>query len=308
MEEIIKVELPEDEAIRADKYISGKGIISRSQFEICKVRIEMDGREIKNSRKLKNGETISVSWELPDEPEYGPEKLDLDILYEDDQVIVLNKPQGMVVHPGNGNYHGTLVQGLLYYNKTLSDSFSGEKVRPGIVHRLDKDTSGLIITAKNTGSLESLSAQFRDRTTEKYYVALVKGRLPVRRGVIDTFICRDEKNRKKFTVHESRGKHALTRYEVLKTWNKYTLVRLKLETGRTHQLRVHLLSMGCPIMGDPIYARKDNRHPDATLMLHSWKLSICLPGEDTPREFLSPLPKRFQEMEERLTLEDQASD
>lgn len=304
MEQDITVELPEGEALRADKYISGRGIMSRSQFEVRKLRIYMEGSEIRLSRKVRNGEFLHITWEEPEEPEYGPEEMDLDIIYEDERVVVLNKPQGMVVHPGNGNYTGTLVQGLLYYNKSLSHSFDGEVLRPGIVHRLDKDTSGLIITAKDTTALEELSLQFRERSTEKYYIALVKGRMPARRGDIETYITRDERNRKKFTVHKSRGKHALTRYEVMKAWDKYTLVRLKLETGRTHQLRVHLLSLGCPILGDPIYARKDNHFPDATLMLHSWKLKIRLPGDEDPREFEVPLPERFERMRELLDREE----
>ncbi len=300
MEKEIKVELPEGEAVRADRYISGIGIMSRSQFELCKLKVELNGREIKVSRKIRNHDVLKLSWEPQEEPEYGPEEMDLDILFENEQVIVLNKPQGVVVHPACGNYHGTLVQGLLYYNKTLAGSFGEESIRPGIVHRLDKDTSGIIITAKDASSLECLSAQFRDRTTEKYYIALVKGRMPARRGDIDTFITRDEKNRKKFTVHESKGKHAITRYEVIKAWDNYTLLRLKLETGRTHQLRVHLQSLGCPILGDPIYSRKDNRYPDTGLMLHSWKLKIQLPGEEEQREFTAPLPDRFSRMEELL--------
>lgn len=300
MEQEIRVELPPGETLRADKYISGLGIMSRSQFELCRLRAELGGKPIKLSRKVADGERLTLFWEIPDEPEYGPEEMDLDILFENPEVIVLNKPQGVVVHPGNGNAHGTLVQGLLHYNKNLSSSFSGETLRPGIVHRLDKDTSGLIITAKDVSSLETLSAQFRERTTEKYYVALVKGRLPARRGDIEGFLKRDDNNRKKFAVHPSQGKYALTRYEVLKTWDSYTLVRLKLETGRTHQLRVHLQSLGCPILGDPVYSRKDNRYPRAGLMLHSWKLTIRLPGEESPREFQAPLPERFREMEALL--------
>ncbi len=304
MEETIIVDLPEGDSIRADKYISTQGIMKRSQFEACGLRIFADSREIKFSRKVKNGETLELRWEEPEEPQYDAEEMDLDILYENEDVIVLNKPQGVVVHPGNGNFHGTLVQGLLYYNRKLGTAFAEEKVRPGIVHRLDKDTSGLIITAKNYSSLEALSEQFRHRTTEKYYMALVKGRMPARRGDIETYIKRDDRNRKKFITHDSQGKYALTRYEVVKSWQNYTLVKLKLETGRTHQLRVHLLSLGCPILGDPIYSRKDNRFPDTTLMLHSWILKIALPGDEDASEFTAPLPERFLEMQEILDRED----
>jgi len=294
------VSLPEGEGQRADKYLSRQGIMKRSQFEAHNLRILIDGQEIKLSRKVHNKETLVISWTTPDEPDYAPEKMDLDILFENDEVIVLNKPQGIVVHPGAGNYNGTLVQGLLYYNQQLGSQFKDEPTRPGIVHRLDKDTSGLIITAKNPESLERLASQFRDRTTEKYYLAIVKGRLPARRGDIETFITRDDKNRKKFRVHESRGKHALTRYEVIQAWDRYTMVKLKLETGRTHQIRVHLLSMGCPIVGDSIYARKDNALGDVSLMLHSWKLGIVLPGDTEMSHFEAPIPERFEKLKERL--------
>ena len=304
MEKTITVELPEGDSIRADKYISNLGIIKRSQFEASSLKVFIDGKTLKYSKKVKNGDVLTLQWEEPDEPQYDAEEMDLDILFENDDVIVLNKPRGVVVHPGNGNYHGTLVQGLLFYNRKLADTFSEEKVRPGIVHRLDKDTSGLIITAKNYNSLEALSEQFRQRTTEKYYMALVKGRMPARRGDIEGYIKRDDRNRKKFTTHDSQGKYALTRYEVVKAWKNYTLLKLKLETGRTHQLRVHLLSLGCPILGDPIYSRKDNRYPDTPLMLHSWMLKIVLPGEEEPREFTAPLPERFLQMEEVLDRDD----
>ena len=294
------VSLPAGESVRADRYLSGLGLMKRSQFVSHKLRLLIDGKEIKLSRKVKDGEIVAAEWEEPDEPDYAPEKMDLDIVYENDTVIVLNKPQGIVVHPGAGNYSGTLVQGLLYYNRELAGEFDGDVLRPGIVHRLDKDTSGLLITAKTTASLEALSEQFRNRTTEKYYLAMIKGRLPKRRGDIESYICRDDKNRKKFTTHKSKGKYALTRYEVLEAWDRYSLVRLKLETGRTHQIRVHLLSMGCPVLGDSVYARKDNLLGDLPLMLHSWKLGIVLPGETEMRYFETPVPERFEQLTQRI--------
>ena len=294
------VSLPEEESVRADRYLSGLGIMKRSQFESRKLKLFIDGKEIKLSRKVKNGDTVTAEWEEPDEPDYAPEKMDLDIIFENDTVIVLNKPQGVVVHPGAGNYSGTLVQGLLYYNRALSGEFDGDVLRPGIVHRLDKDTSGLLITAKTAASLEALAEQFRNRTTEKYYLAMIKGRLPSRRGDIESYICRDEKNRKKFRTHESKGKYALTRYEVIEAWDRYSLVRLKLETGRTHQIRVHLQSMGCPVLGDPVYSRKDNLLGDIPLMLHSWKLGIVLPGETEMRQFETPVPERFEKLSDRI--------
>jgi 23S rRNA pseudouridine1911/1915/1917 synthase len=296
----IIVSLPPEESLRVDKYISHAGVMRRSQFESHKIQVFLNHQEIKLSKKVKDKDVLQISWSAPDEPDFAPEKMDLDILFENEDVIVLNKPQGLVVHPGAGHYSGTLVQGLLYYNQQLGNHFEDDPLRPGIVHRLDKDTSGLIITAKTPDSLEALSEQFRNRTTEKYYLAFIKGRLPTRRGKIETYITRDEKNRKKFKVHETKGKYALTKYEVLESWERYSLIKLKLETGRTHQIRVHLLSMGCPILGDSLYARKDNIVGDVTLMLHSWKLGIVLPGESEMRHFEAPVPERFNELKDRL--------
>jgi len=298
------VSLPEGEAVRADKYISGLGIMKRSQFESRKLKVLMDDEEMKLSRKVRNGDVLVLEWEEAEEPDYSPEKIDLDIIFENKDVIVINKPQGLVVHPGAGNTSGTLVQGLLYYNRHLSENFADETLRPGIVHRLDKDTSGLIITAKSPEALELLSEQFRNRSTEKYYLALVKGRMPARRGKIEGLITRDEKNRKKFRVHPTKGKHALTRYEVLQAWDRYSLLKLKIETGRTHQIRVHLQSLGCPILGDSVYSRRDNFIGDVSMMLHSWKLGITLPGETEPRVFEAPVPPRFDELQKRIEQAD----
>ncbi len=294
------VELAEGESIRADRWISGLGIMSRSQFESRRLKIFMKGREIKASRKIKHGDVLFLQWQEAAEPVYAPEKMELDILYEDEGVIVLNKPAGLVVHPGAGNHEGTLVQGLLYYNRHLKDSFQDEVLRPGIVHRLDKDTSGLIITAKNPEALEMLCAQFRSRRTEKYYLAFVKGALPARRGRIEGLIARDEHNRKKFKVHPTRGKHALTLYQVLDSWDGVSLVKLKLETGRTHQIRVHLQSLGCPVLGDPLYSRREKRWENLPLMLHSWTLGIRLPGHEEASRFEAPPPESFNRFYKEL--------
>ncbi len=295
------VELAQGEQIRADRWVSGLGLMNRSQFESRHLRIFMEGQEIKPSRKIKKGDILVLEWENPAEPEYAPEKMALDILYEDESVIVLNKPRGLVVHPGAGNHKGTLVQGLLYHNRQLKESFKNEPLRPGIVHRLDKDTSGLIITAKTPEALEALAAQFRNRNTEKYYLAFVKGTLPARRGKIEGFIARDERNRKKFKVHPSRGKYALTFYQVLDSREGVSLVKLKLETGRTHQIRVHLQSLGCPVLGDPLYSRKEKSREDLPLMLHSWRLGITLPGHGVPSHFEAPVPEIFETLYTRLS-------
>ena len=294
--EKITISLPENFKMRVDKYISDNDILSRSQFKSRNAKVFLNGVEIKLSRKISNNDIIDIQWDDPPPMNIEAEELPLDIMYEDKDVIVLNKEQGMVVHPANGNYTGTLVQGLLYYVKNLSKNFNNELERPGIVHRLDKDTSGVIIAAKNPETHEFLSNQFRDKTNEKFYLAIVRGYPPKRRGTIHTFITRNPVDRKKFVSHESDGKESITEYRVLRNWDKYALMLLKLKTGRTHQLRVHMVHIGCPIMGDPVYGRKDNKYPEATLMLHAWKLKIRIPGGDELSTFQAAIPKRFKKI------------
>jgi len=289
--------------MRVDKYISDNNILSRSQIKTRNAKAFLNNVEIKLSRKISNNDVIEVEWDDPPPIDIEPEELPLDIIFEDENVIVLNKKQGMVVHPANGNYTGTLVQGLLYYVKNLSHNFNNELERPGIVHRLDKDTSGVIITAKNPETHEFLSNQFRDKTNEKFYLAIVRGYPPKRRGKIETFITRNPVDRKKFITHGHEGKLAITEYRILRNWDKYSLVLLRLKTGRTHQLRVHMVHIGCPILGDPIYGRKDNKFPEATLMLHAWKLKIKLPGKEDLSLFKAAIPTRFKKMLGRISKE-----
>ncbi len=301
--EKITVKLPGSLKIRVDKYISDNNILSRSQIKSRNAKVYLKNMEIKFSRKISDGDILEIQWDDPPPMDIFPENIPLDIIYEDKSVIVINKKQGMVVHPANGNYSGTLVQGLLYYFKNLSTNFNNELERPGIVHRLDKDTSGVIITAKNPEVHEYLSNQFREKTNEKYYLAVVRGYPPKRRGVIDTYITRNPVDRKKFVTHENDGKKAVTEYRVLRNWDKYSLMLLKLNTGRTHQLRVHMVHIGCPIARDPTYGRKDNRFPEITLMLHAWKLKILIPGSDCMMQFKAAIPRRFKKMVGRLALE-----
>ena len=174
----------------------------------------------------------------------------------------------------------------------MDDAFGGDRIRPGIVHRLDKDTSGLLIAAKNPAALEFLASQFRDRTVKKTYLAVTRGKPPLHEGEIDEPIGRDPRDRKKFTIRTRNAKTALTRYRVLGESEGYSLLQLRILTGRTHQIRVHLKSIGCPVLGDPLYSRSNQRFPDATLMLHSWKLVIQLPDVGKKR-FTSNLPDRF---------------
>lgn len=300
-----KIELtvePLETPVRADRYIAEHTDLSRSRLKgDCTLWI--NGKEAKLSKNVSEGDVISLEIaEVKGVEDIEPQKMDLDIIYEDDNVIVLNKEQGMVVHPAAGNFQGTLVNGLLDYVSGLEEEFDDDTVRPGIVHRLDKDTSGVIIIAKNPQAHEFLSKQFRDKVTRKTYIAIVRGRLPKKHDIIDTYIVRDRQNRKKFTVPSGpKGKQAITEYQVEKEFGSYTFCTLSPHTGRTHQLRVHMQHLNTPILGDPIYSRADSRFPDATLMLHAASLEIYIPGVETKMLFSAPMPRRFRQVLDQLS-------
>jgi len=221
------------------------------------------------------------------------EAIPLDIVYEDHDVALINKPIGMVVHPGFGHETGTLVHALLYHIKDLS-SINGV-IRPGIVHRIDKDTSGLIMVAKNDTSHISLSAQLKDKTLYREYIALVHGNIVDDRFTIDLPLGRDIKERTKMAIDES-GKSARTHVEVIERFGDYTLVRAQLETGRTHQIRVHLQSVGFPLVGDPVYTTKHNPFGLTGQFLHAYKLGFVHPRTHEEMVFTVPLPESFQQI------------
>lgn len=292
---------PLDSPCRLDKYVSDTlALFPRSQYDRRNVAVTCSGKALKPSFRLEGGEELSLAWDDLPEVSFGAEDLPLDVLYEDELVIVLNKARGMVVHPAHGNWSGTVVQGLLHRVKELQDNFEdedGAEIRPGIVHRLDKDTSGVLITAKTPEALEFLSAQFRDRSTEKTYLAVLKGAPKTESGLVEGFIGRDPKNRQRFAVvGPSQGKPAITAWFVEARAPGYTLIRFRPHTGRTHQLRVHSLWLGAPILGDPIYARTDPKFPSAPLMLHAAQLAIELPGGKGRKVFKAPLPEDFQSL------------
>ena len=294
------VTLTDGAEMRADQFVASLGLFTRSQIRRRSVRVlDADGREMKLSRRVSDGEDLVVEWDDPPSSEVRPEPVELDVLYEDEDCIVVNKPTGMVVHPDHGHLHGTLVQGLLYRCSFLDDAFGGDRVRPGIVHRLDKDTSGVIIAAKNPEALEYLAAQFRDRTVGKVYWAITRGAPPASTGEVDRAIGRDPKNRKKFTVDAPNSKNAVTRYRIMDRNERYCLLGLRILTGRTHQIRVHLTSLGCPILGDPLYARRDAEYPGVPLMLHSRVLEIEIPKTGR-RIFTAPIPEHFETMIRKL--------
>ena len=272
--------------------------LSRSQLKTLGVEPSLNGNPLKWSYLVSEGEEITLVWQEPtlaDLDHLIASDIPLDILYEDKDCLVINKPVGMVVHPGIGHTEDTLVNALLSHVENLEEEFKEIATRPGLVHRLDKDTSGLVVCAKTTQSLEMLSGQFRSRKTEKYYLALIKGRLKTQRGIIHNSLVRDPRNRQKYveTSRPDAGKIALTHWRVLREWDKYSLVLLRPVTGRTHQLRVHMLGEGTPILGDVIYSRNANLYP--RLFLHAWQLSIALPsdGEEEVHHFLAPIPQEF---------------
>lgn len=265
--------------------------ISRSSLKNRVDIIKINGQNCKLSRKAHAGDVIEYSLKKDISINIEAENIPLDIVYEDENVFVINKPAGMVVHPAAGNYSGTMAQAIMYKLQETESDFLNSDTRPGIVHRLDKDTSGIIIAAKNTAALDFLSAQFRDRKSSKTYLAVINGHLPAKNGVIKSLIGRDRHNRKKMTWDTERGKSAVTNYKVLKHWQNKSFVALSPKTGRTHQLRVHMLKMKVPITGDPIYAGKTEGY---SLMLHAYKLRIVIPGEEKIREFRAPLPDRFK--------------
>lgn len=293
------------DSVRLDRYIAEKLPLSRSQIKSRCLEVKLNGKNVKVSRLVKNGDVIELSWQ-PAAPLYlEPENITLDLIYENDRCAVINKVQGMVVHPGAGNHTGTLANALLWRHLNRPDK---PNYRNGIVHRLDKDTSGVIIAAYDDDALAFLSNQFKAKTVRKRYLAMVQGVPANLKGRILTRLIRDPRDRQRFTAipidpdSKPLGKIALTRYRTLKSWLDYSLLLLEPRTGRTHQLRVHLKHLGNPIVGDtiynPLYERnrkdRDKNFPNATLMLHALNLGIIIPEETEQRLFKAPMPDRFK--------------
>jgi 23S rRNA pseudouridine1911/1915/1917 synthase len=293
--------------LRVDRYVAEiLQLFSRSQVKARKLTVKVNRKDVKISHLILPGDTVDLTWENPPPATLIPQEIPLSILYEDDSVIVINKPQGLVVHPGAGNWQGTLANALLYRRLSLQGesavssvedlSDNSTMLRPGIVHRLDKDTSGVLIAGYTEQAHAFLADQFKNRQVKKTYLGIVKGVLVPDKGSIETYIVRDPHDRKRFTWSKSKGKLARTSYTVIRRYTGYTFVALHPKTGRTHQLRVHMKYLGFPIVGDPLYASKDERFPGSTLMLHAWRLSITLPGNTLPSTFTAPLPPRFKKL------------
>lgn len=288
----------EEESKRMDIYISEILDISRSRVQkmIDQGIVLLNGREAKSSEKIIKGDTIEITEDYTEEISLEPENIPLDIVYEDEDVILINKPSGMVVHPGSGVKNHTLVNALLYYTNHLSDC-NGE-IRPGIVHRIDKDTSGLILVAKNNKAHEILARDFQEKKVKRSYIALVCGVLQHNDITIDAPIGRDTINRKKMMVTEKNSKRAVTHVKVLKRYQKYTLVKCELETGRTHQIRVHMSYIGYPIYNDPVY--NPRKATSFGQFLHSSEIFFVSPLTKKELTFSCPLPKEFQEFLDTL--------
>lgn len=278
--------------------------ISRSQLQkwIEDGNVTVNGEKVKPKYKLVVGDRVVVQPEKPQKIDLEPENIPLDIVYEDDDVIVVNKPQGMVVHPAPGHPNHTLVNALLYHSplSTINGEF-----RPGIVHRIDKDTSGLLMIAKNDLAHRSLAAQLKAKTNEREYVALVHGVIKEERGTIDAPLGRSKKDRKKQAVVED-GRHAVTHFKVLERFQHYTLVSCRLETGRTHQIRVHMKYIGHPLAGDPLYGPRKTL-PGNGQYLHARLLGFKHPRTGKQMTFTSPLPEYFQKMIDHLEKTDRPS-
>ena len=292
-----------DSGLRIDKYLSTVNEqLSRSYIQklLKSGLVLVDGKPVKASYQVEEGEVISLDIPEAVEPEIEPEDMDLDILYEDMDVILINKPKGMVVHPAAGHYSHTLVNGLMYHCKDQLSGINGV-MRPGIVHRIDMDTTGVIIACKNDMAHNSIAAQLKEHSITRRYQAIVHGVLKDDTGTIDAPIGRHPTDRKKMSINYNHGKNAVTHYKVLKRFRQYTHVECRLETGRTHQIRVHMASIGHPLVGDEVYGPK--KCPFKALQgqtLHARTLGIIHPTTGKYLEVNAPLPEYFIELLDRL--------
>ena len=291
----------EDKGKRLDRYVTEQNAeITRTAVQrlIDEKNILVNGKEQKVSYKINENDVVEVEIPEPKKIEIKAEDIPIEVIYEDSDIIVVNKPKGMVVHPGNGNLDGTLVNAIM---AKCGDSLSGigGEIRPGIVHRIDKDTSGLLIVAKNDKAHVNLSEQIKAHKVKKTYIALVRGVVRENEATIDMPIGRSKTDRKKMAVCKD-GKNAITHIKVLKRWEHYTLLQVNIETGRTHQIRVHLSYIGYPIIGDYTYSNGKNEFGVVGQCLHAQKLEFKHPITNKIMELEAPLPEYFQEIIQKL--------
>ena len=312
MTEVFELEVPEGiGTLRLDSFCSSVLTgMSRSRLKTGVQSVQLNGQHVKLSRTVQAGDRITLVWNNPLPDSLIPEHISIRIVYEDNDVIVVNKRAGMVTHPAAGNWTGTLVQALAYYRLHTSPihdeiacrlragqgrgSFA-DLLRAGIVHRLDKDTSGILITARSAEAEAFLKNEFKLRRTEKYYLAILSGIPEKQTGIIETSIFRDGHSRIRFAASAdlSKGKYSRSRYKVLRVYDRYALALFKIDTGRTHQIRLHARFIGCPIVGDPLYGKKEADWKPFGLMLHAYRLCVALPSTREKAVFTAPPSRRF---------------
>lgn len=286
---------------RIDKYIA-KCVPDLSRMMIQKLieenQILVNRNPVKTSYAIQKGDSITITIPEAKETTLKPQDIPLDIVYEDDDILVVNKAKGMVVHPAAGNPEGTLVNAVMAHCKGNLSGIGGE-LRPGIVHRLDKDTSGLLIVAKNDKAHIQMSKQIQNREVKKIYIALVRGVIPENEATINMPIGRSMQDRKKMAVTK-KGKEAITHFQVLERFDKYTLLKVKIDTGRTHQIRVHMAEIGHPVVGDMLYSNGKNEFGVEGQMLHATSLDFKHPVTQKPLHLEAPLPQYFEEVLKQL--------
>jgi len=300
-----------DKKKRLDKFLQEKDLnITRSYIKtlIEEGYIKVNEEKVKSGYSLKKDDIVDIVIKEDETCDINPENISLDIVYEDDDIIIVNKPKGMVVHPANGNYTGTLVNALMYSHKDKLSSINGS-IRPGIIHRIDKDTSGILVVAKNDEAHKKLSSIFKVHDIKREYIALVKGIVKEDRLDINLPIGRSAKDRKKMAVTNKNSREAITHIEVLERFysSNVTLVKATLETGRTHQIRVHMSYMHHPIVGDEVYGKKDPKFKVTGQMLHAKLLGFKHPTTNEYVEFESEIPEYFKDILDTLERKENAS-
>lgn len=293
---------PEEAGVRIDKYLAEQlPDITRSYLQklLKDGSVQMNGKPVKTSTKTAAGAVIELTIPEPEEPEILPEDIPLDILYEDSDVILINKPKDMVVHPAAGHYTGTLVNALMYHCKGDLSGINGV-LRPGIVHRIDKDTTGVLIVCKNDKAHNALAEQLKEHSITRKYRAIVCGNLKEDEGTVDAPLGRHPQDRKKMAIVRAGGKRAVTHYRVLERFGNYTYIECQLETGRTHQIRVHMASLGHPLLGDEAYGRVKSPFKLEGQTLHAMVLGFIHPTTGEYMEFEAPLPEYFEKLLEKL--------
>lgn len=302
MEQLEFLVLKDDENKRIDSFLNNNlEDVSRNRIQklIEEKQVLVNNKSINKNYKLKENDKIIINIEEPKEIDILPENIPLNIVYEDEDVILINKPQDMVVHPANGHYSHTLVNALMYHCKDNLSGINGV-MRPGIVHRIDKDTSGILIVAKNDKSHQKLASQLEEHSMTRVYYAIVYNNLKNDKGTIDAPIGRHPIDRKKMAVIDKNSKRAVTHYEVLQRFNKYTLIKLKLETGRTHQIRVHMSYIGNPLLGDIVYGKEKQPFKLVGQVLHAKVLGFVHPTTNKYMEFETELPQYFKDILKKL--------